>query len=188
MFYRKSYYMIWPSIDFTTIKLKCLYGFLNFICFYFSHRRLHEAWIVWRRKETSKHRLWTFNQPCLNAFGCKYIELHRNTTMHFANYHWYQYDNIQEPTTGLDSHSAYKLMLSLKKYAEKEGKTIVVTVHQPSSQIFHMFDKLLLICNGQVLNTSKTVHIVLYCTNFTNINKLLYIMFDRPRTLATSIK
>ncbi|KAK3083673.1 hypothetical protein FSP39_001247 [Pinctada imbricata] len=55
---------------------------------------------------------------------------------------------IDEPTSGLDSSTAHTLMQQLKGYATTYNKTIIATIHQPSSQIYHMFCKLLLLVNG----------------------------------------
>ncbi|XP_048252427.1 ABC transporter G family member 22-like [Haliotis rufescens] len=57
---------------------------------------------------------------------------------------------LDEPTSGLDSSTAYTLMQLLKKYTAESNKAIIVTIHQPASQIFHMFTRLLLLAKGQV--------------------------------------
>ncbi|XP_009781518.2 ABC transporter G family member 26 [Nicotiana sylvestris] len=54
---------------------------------------------------------------------------------------------LDEPTSGLDSTSANRLLQILQGLA-KMGKTIITTIHQPSSRIFHMFEKILLISEG----------------------------------------
>ena len=54
-----------------------------------------------------------------------------------------------EPTSGLDSFMAQNVVTVLKSLANK-GKTIVCTIHQPSSEVYAMFDKILLMAEGRV--------------------------------------
>ncbi|KAI0565719.1 ABC transporter-like protein [Gracilaria domingensis] len=57
---------------------------------------------------------------------------------------------LDEPTTGLDSFNALNVMSSLRHLA-KNGRTIVTTIHQPRSSIFHLFDMLCLIAEGRTV-------------------------------------
>lgn len=54
-----------------------------------------------------------------------------------------------EPTSGLDSFMANSVLQVLKRLALKD-KTIILTIHQPSSELFGLFDKLLLMAEGRV--------------------------------------
>lgn len=54
-----------------------------------------------------------------------------------------------EPTSGLDSFMAVSVVESMKSLA-KQGKTIVCTIHQPSSEIFELFDKFCLLAEGRL--------------------------------------
>ncbi|CAG2172592.1 unnamed protein product [Oppiella nova] len=56
---------------------------------------------------------------------------------------------IDEPTTGLDAFMAKSILQVLKTMAS-EGRTVICTIHQPSSQVFELFDSLLLMADGRV--------------------------------------
>ncbi|XP_045203564.2 uncharacterized protein LOC123556709 [Mercenaria mercenaria] len=58
---------------------------------------------------------------------------------------------LDEPTSGLDSSMALQMVRQLKTLASEYNKTIIVTIHQPSSQVYHMFDSLLLLSQGKVV-------------------------------------
>ncbi|KAI0849481.1 P-loop containing nucleoside triphosphate hydrolase protein [Daldinia vernicosa] len=54
---------------------------------------------------------------------------------------------LDEPTTGLDATSAYQLVRTLKALANK-GRTIITTIHQPRSEIWDLFDSLVILSRG----------------------------------------
>ncbi|XP_025202813.1 protein white [Melanaphis sacchari] len=60
-----------------------------------------------------------------------------------------------EPTSGLDSYMAQNVVSVLKSMASK-GKTIICTIHQPSSEVYSMFDKILLLANGRTAFLGST--------------------------------
>ncbi|MFW5754398.1 MAG: ATP-binding cassette domain-containing protein, partial [Marinilabiliaceae bacterium] len=57
---------------------------------------------------------------------------------------------LDEPTSGLSSRDSENIMDLLKDLAVK-GKLVYVVIHQPSSEIFKMFDQLLVLDNGGYL-------------------------------------
>lgn len=57
---------------------------------------------------------------------------------------------LDEPTSGLDAYNAGVVMECLKKLAHEGKRTIIVTIHQPRSNIFKMFDSLMLLTGGQL--------------------------------------
>lgn len=54
---------------------------------------------------------------------------------------------LDEPTSGLDSRSARVVMRAVRRIAAS-GRTVLCTIHQPSYEIFSMFDRLLLLKKG----------------------------------------
>src|SRR5690606_10976686 len=54
---------------------------------------------------------------------------------------------VDEPTSGLSSRDSENIMDLLKELALK-GKLVFAVIHQPSSDIFKMFDKLIIMDTG----------------------------------------
>ncbi|KAI4304816.1 hypothetical protein MLD38_040281 [Melastoma candidum] len=57
---------------------------------------------------------------------------------------------LDEPTSGLDSASAFFVVLTLRNIA-CNGRTVISSIHQPSSEVFTLFDDLCLLSGGEMV-------------------------------------
>jgi ABC-type multidrug transport system ATPase subunit len=62
---------------------------------------------------------------------------------------------LDEPTTGLDSTTSLNLIRFLNKLA-REGRTVISTIHQPSSEIFMEFHHIILMVDGNIIFDGKS--------------------------------
>jgi len=51
---------------------------------------------------------------------------------------------LDEPTSGLDSLTSFVIVDYLNKLAHEQHKTVLMSIHQPNSDIYAKFDKTIL--------------------------------------------
>lgn len=57
---------------------------------------------------------------------------------------------LDEPTSGLDSAAAFHVVNRLRRLAI-DGRTVIASIHQPSSDVFELFNTLYLLSNGKTV-------------------------------------
>ncbi|KMT11590.1 hypothetical protein BVRB_5g109050 [Beta vulgaris subsp. vulgaris] len=87
---------------------------------------------------------------------------------------------LDEPTSGLDSTTALRTIQVLQDIAE-DGKAVITTIHQPSSRLFHKFDKLILLGKGSLLYFGKASQVMNYfsaigCTPLISMNPAEFLL------------
>ncbi|CAB4283780.1 unnamed protein product [Prunus armeniaca] len=58
---------------------------------------------------------------------------------------------LDEPTSGLDSAASYHVMNRIVKLAHLDGRTVIASIHQPSSEVFELFQNLCLLSSGRTV-------------------------------------
>ena len=56
---------------------------------------------------------------------------------------------LDEPTSGLDSYTSFVIVKLLRKLAREKNLLVVYTIHQPSTDIFGLFDNLCILHEGR---------------------------------------
>ncbi|MEW5318453.1 MAG: hypothetical protein WDW38_009674 [Sanguina aurantia] len=89
---------------------------------------------------------------------------------------------LDEPTSGLDTYTAYKVAKILNSVSHRHHRTVVCTIHQPSSDIFNEFDDLMILAEGQVMYHGPSAKMVDYfgtigyaCPVYTNPADYLFM-------------
>ena len=58
---------------------------------------------------------------------------------------------LDEPTSGLDSAASYYVMSRITGLDRQHGRTIITSIHQPSCEVFALFDNLCLLSSGRTV-------------------------------------
>ncbi|CCH61647.1 hypothetical protein TBLA_0F01040 [Henningerozyma blattae CBS 6284] len=69
---------------------------------------------------------------------------------------------LDEPTTGLDAYSAYLTIKTLKKLAQNGGRTFIMSIHQPRSDILFLLDYLCILSKGRVVFCDQMTNTIPY--------------------------
>lgn len=78
-----------------------------------------------------------------------------------------------EPTTGLDGYNALRIIEILDNLA-KVAKIVIISLHQPSSDIIRYLNQIVLLSNGRVIIQGSTKKI----TGFFEGYKLRYKIYE----------
>lgn len=70
---------------------------------------------------------------------------------------------LDEPTSGLDSYTARYLVSNLRDLSRR-GTIVLLTIHQPSSDIFHLFDQIGIMSHGKMVYFGDAREMVAYFT------------------------
>ena len=62
---------------------------------------------------------------------------------------------LDEPTSGLDSYTSFVIVKLLRKLAREKNLLVVYTIHQPSTDIFGLFDNLCILHEGRNIYFGK---------------------------------
>lgn len=70
---------------------------------------------------------------------------------------------LDEPTSGLDSFTAHNLVITLSRLA-RGNRLVLLSLHQPRSDIFQLFDLVLLMTSGLTVYCGTAKDMVQYFT------------------------
>ncbi|XP_068089113.1 ATP-binding cassette sub-family G member 8 isoform X3 [Hyperolius riggenbachi] len=71
---------------------------------------------------------------------------------------------LDEPTSGLDSFTAHNLVITLSRLA-RGNRLVLLSLHQPRSDIFQLFDLVLLLSSGSTIYSGTAKDMVQYFTS-----------------------
>ena len=100
---------------------------------------------------------------------------------------------LDEPTSGLDTYSAYNLISNLKDLTNM-GRTVISSIHQPSSDILRLFDDMIILNHGKIIYLGETKNLVSYfssigyqCPEYTNPSDYIFMNILNPVSIDNKL-